>query len=360
MYLRFQSNSFVNRRGFQIRWFVFSNGCGGNLESDRGIITSPYYPNPYPNNAQCEWRIHVHPGSTIHFTIDDLSLEENSNCRFDKLQIYGGTTESREQIISLCTLSEDEMGKEVVVDNHEALVLFEADDTNRERGFSLSYRSNCSVTLTKMYGIVESPNFGMPPSDYSEEVNCSWTLKAPKGNYIRMEFIHFESSDKKTKLQLKDGNKTLEVSSMGETLNSTSDRVVIKQASNLLNFQLEYSMMGCIDVLRAAEGEFNSPNYPKPYGNDMECSWEIVAQRGQGIELTIKDLDIEDSVNCTKDALVISPHKNSNNPKERHCGKRDEIVIESSSHKLYVRFYSDGRGNGKGFEASYTTNKASK
>uniref|UniRef100_A0A1I8NWD8 Cubilin n=2 Tax=Stomoxys calcitrans TaxID=35570 RepID=A0A1I8NWD8_STOCA len=358
MYVRFHSNSFVNYRGFQIRWFVFSNGCGGNLQSDRGIITSPYYPNPYANNAQCEWRIHVHPGSTIHITIDDLDLETHPNCRYDNLQLFEGTTESKTRVATLCELEEENKVKEYNIDYNEVLVTFETDDTNRERGFSLSYRSNCTTTLTKTHGMIESPNYGLPPSEYSEEVNCTWTLKAPKGNHIRLEFLHFDASDKKTKLKILDGNQTVEVQSVGQTMNSTSDTLVIKQTTNLLNFRLEYAMVGCINIMRAAEGEFQSPQHPKPYPNNMECLWEIVTQPGQGIELTVSHLDLEESENCTKDALVISPHRYSKDVKERHCGRRDNIIITSSSHKLYVRFYSDGQGNGKGFEASYSTQKS--
>ncbi|XP_073838257.1 cubilin [Musca autumnalis] len=358
MYLHFHSNSFDNRRGFRIGWFVYSNGCGGNMQSDQGFITSPFYPNPYSNSAQCEWRIHVHPGSNIHFTINDLSLEQHPDCRYDKLEIFEGTTEHKSRVVSLCNLDEQEMGKQYWVDSNEALVLFQTDDTNRERGFSLSYYSNCTVTLTKHYGIIESPNYGVSEGDYGEEVNCSWTIKAPKGNHIQLEFTHFERSDKGAKLIVVDGNRSVEVQTSGQTLNSTSDTLVIKQTTNSISFQLEYVMVGCMEVLRANEGSFKSPSYPQPYPNDMECVWEIVTQPGQGIELTIATLDLEDSTNCTKDALVISPHRHTNNPRERHCGHRDALEISSSSHKMYVRFYSDAEHNGKGFEASYTTKPA--
>ncbi|XP_075164329.1 cubilin [Haematobia irritans] len=359
MYVRFHSNSFTNYQGFQIRWFVFSNGCGGNLEAERGLITSPYYPNPYTNNAQCEWRIHVHPGSSIHFTINDLDLESHPNCLYDVLEIYEGTSQSKRNIASLCRLqSDDEKNKEYFVNDNEALVLFQSDDTNRNRGFSISYRSNCTVTLTKNYGKIESPNYRQPPSDYSEDVNCTWTLKAPKGNYIRLQFLDFDAADKKAALQILDGNRTVEVKTNGVSLNSTTDTLVIRQTTNLLNFQLEYAMAGCIHTLKGRKGEFKSPGYPKPYANNLECLWVIETQPGRGIQLTVIDLDVEQSENCTKDALIISPQQHTHNPKDRHCGRRDTIVLPYSSNRMYVRFTSDGQGNGKGFAASYETPKS--
>lgn len=359
--LTFHSNAFVNLRGFQVRWFVFSNGCGGNLEAEQGVITSPYYPDSYPNRAECEWRIHVHPGSAIHLTVEDLSLEHYSNCRYDFLEIFEGTTETKSILATICQLPEENQALEYIINNNEALIQLTTDDTNRDRGFKISYHANCSVTLTKNYGVIESPNFGIPFSEYNDDVNCAWTLKAPKGNRIQVEFTFYDTVDKRKILDIRDGNNvTYKVLGVGQTINSSSDTIVIKQTNNELNFQLEYAMVGCIEVFRADEGEFKSPNYPKPYTNNMECLWEIVTQSGMGIELTISDLDIEDTVNCTKDALVISSHYHSNNTKERHCGKHSELVVTSSSHKLYVRFYSDNQGNGKGFEASYKVKKSGK
>ncbi|XP_065362088.1 cubilin homolog [Calliphora vicina] len=359
MYLFFHSNGFVNQKGFQIRWFVFSNGCGGNLEGEQGVVTSPFYPEPYPNKAECDWRLHVHPGSAIHLTIVDLALENYSNCRYDTLSIFEGTTDIKTHLASICQMNENKEPLEYIINSNEALIQLKTDDSNRERGFLLSYRANCSVTLSKNYGVIESPNYGVPFNDYSDDVNCTWTLKAPKGNHIQAEFTYYDTVDKKTVLDIRDGNnKTYGIQQQGQRINSTSDTIVIKQRSNKFNFQLEYAMVGCIEVYRADNGTFASPNYPKPYPNNIECLWEITSQPGMGIQVEIESLDLEDSVNCTKDALVISPHYHSDNVKERHCGKHESLIISSSSHKLYVRFYSDGQGNGQGFQVKYTTQKS--
>lgn len=361
MYLHFHSNGFVNQRGFQIRWFVFSNGCGGNLQGEQGVVTSPFYPSPYPNRAECDWYLHVHPGSAIHITVIDLALESYSNCRYDILSIFEGTTDTKTHITSICEMPDNKKPMEYIINNNQALIQLRTDETNRERGFLLTYKANCSVTLTKKYGIIESPNYGTPFNEYSDDVNCTWTLKAPKGNSIRVEFTYYDTVDKKSVLDIRDGNnKTYSIQRQGEIINTTSDTLIIKQNSNKFNFQLEYGMIGCIDVFHGDAGTFQSPNYPKQYPNNVECLWEIYTQPGRGIEIEINDLDIEDSVNCTKDALIISPHYQSNNVKERHCGKHSTLSINTASHRLYIRFISDNQANGKGFQIHYTTNKTSK
>lgn len=361
MYLRFHSDSFGNNRGFQIHWFLLSNGCGGNLVGQEGFITSPFYPEPYPNNAECEWRIHVPSGSAIHITVQDLALESYSNCRYDSLAIYEGTTETKTHLASVCELSSDEKPLQYFINNNEALVQLTTDDTNSERGFLLAFKANCTVTLTKNYGVIESPNYGKRDDTSIDNVNCTWTLKAPKGNRIQAEITYYDSIDKNAKLDIRDGNnKTYIVKAQGDSVNSTSDIVVISQTTKNLNFQLEYAMVGCIETYRHDEGEFQTPNYPKTYGNNIECLWEISTQPGNGIVVEINNMDLEDSVNCTKDALTISSHYHSNNIKERHCGKHENLIITSASHKLYIRFRSDEQGNGKGFKAKYTVKKSSK
>lgn len=44
-------------------------GCGGYLHADRGIITSPQYPETYGPNLNCSWHVLVQSGLTIavHF-----------------------------------------------------------------------------------------------------------------------------------------------------------------------------------------------------------------------------------------------------------------------------------------------------
>lgn len=77
----------MSKKGFEIEWDATSTGCGGVLDnSPRGSITSPNYPQPYGESAQCEWRISVNAGSTIQLVFTDLDMEEHSTCIFDSIQ----------------------------------------------------------------------------------------------------------------------------------------------------------------------------------------------------------------------------------------------------------------------------------
>ncbi|XP_036318853.1 cubilin homolog [Rhagoletis pomonella] len=351
--LHFHSDSFLSARGFQIHWFVFSNGCGGNLKSDAGVIASPRYPNPYPHNAECDWHIQVPKGSSIHFSIDDLEIEELFECHYDYLEIYNGRSTSHPLLAKLCQLEREEP-KQLFTTSNEALLRFRTDSSQRERGFLLSYYSNCTRTITEISGVIESPNFGNPY--FNDPINCSWTIQAPKGNLIVLQFSHYEKRDGGRDVVFKEPGKNetlVHLLSPNDNFTTTGNTLMVIQNSSWVNFRLEYVMFGCVQVFHRETGEFQSPNHPLPYPNDIECMWEIKTTPGQGVELTVTELDIEETVNCTNDALVISSHSESNNYKERHCGKQDKLVITSSSHQLFVRFISNKEHNGKGFQASY-------
>lgn len=57
-------------------------GCGGYLHANRGIITSPNYPETYPPNLNCSWHVLVQSGLTIavHFEQPFQIPNSDSSC----------------------------------------------------------------------------------------------------------------------------------------------------------------------------------------------------------------------------------------------------------------------------------------
>lgn len=357
MSLHFHSNGYLNGQGFYLRWYIFSNGCGGNLVGLEGIITSPFYPNPYMNEAECEWKILVPQGSMIRLIIEDLALEYSSECRYDVLELFDGTNQFKQRLASLCNELSNNQSLIYTSTKNEALIRFVADDSNRGRGFLLKYESICHVTLTKSFGIIESPNYNrsnLNIKDNDRPINCTWIIKATRNNYIYFEVFHYNSQNDEQFILLQDGNKMEKIQNPYYIYNSSGDTITIKQLSNLVQFQLEYQMIGCIHTFHANTANFTTPNYPNFYNNNMDCAWEIIVLPHHGIELTIKDMDIEETINCTKDSLIITSHPDqAANHKEYHCGKGSNLIISSASHTLFVHFRSDSSGNGRGFSATY-------
>lgn len=65
-------------------------------------------------------------------------------------------------------------------------------------------------------------------------------------------------------------------------------------------------MLGCGRVLKNPEGHFTSPNYPSNYPNSIQCQWEIQAEYGHLIEITINDYDFQTDTDCKQDGLIVN------------------------------------------------------
>ncbi|XP_016988568.1 cubilin homolog [Drosophila rhopaloa] len=362
--LLFHTDSAISGHGFRLRWRGFAFGCGGRLQSNAGSFTSPRYPNPYPNSAHCEWRIRTHPGSAISLYIEDFELESLNNCFYDSVKIFiGSKLPDQNADITICNQlnTQDPL---IEIESNEATVAFDSDDSSTFRGFRISFKANCVRNLTAVSGTIESLNF-MEPYWETTPINCSWTIRAPKGNHVRLEVSHLEQHEEHmpsartpSGLYIIDGRNTQKMVSPGSVNASGEIVTVVHNASNV-NFQLDYRIDGCSKELRDESGSFRSPNNPNMYPNNLECYWLITVQKDSIVQLTITNLDIEESVNCTKDALTVSNHQYTATIHERHCGSTEKLVLTSSGHRMHVRFFSDGSHNGRGFVATYRTVKAS-
>ena len=65
------------RSNYRDLFILLSVKCGGNLTiraGSTGEIKSPRFPLNYPNDVECEWKIHVEEGSVIKLTFTDFEV----------------------------------------------------------------------------------------------------------------------------------------------------------------------------------------------------------------------------------------------------------------------------------------------
>lgn len=149
------------------------------MSSTKGSISSPNYPKSYSHNAQCEWKISVNEGSTIEIIFTDLDMEQQSECKYDYLEIFDGTDASQRSFGKFCSSESHPMHLETA-GNH-ALIRMNTDDSHSGRGFYLKYSIKCNRTIQADSGVIETPNF---PNDYPNNLDCAWTIK---GKRIQIE-----------------------------------------------------------------------------------------------------------------------------------------------------------------------------
>ncbi|XP_049631133.1 CUB domain-containing protein 2 [Suncus etruscus] len=111
----------------------------------------------------------------------------------------------------------------------------------------------------------------------------------------------------------------------------------------------------CGGVLSAPSGNFSSPNFPRLYPYNTECSWLIVAAEGSSLLLTFHAFDLEYHDSCGFDFLEIynGASGDKGNLLGRFCGQVRPPPFTSSWHIMSVVFHSDKHVARPGFSAGY-------
>ena len=103
-------------------------------------------------------------------------------------------------------------------------------------------------------------------------------------------------------------------------------------------------------------GQIISPNYPGNYVDGLNYYWLITVEPGQIVQVTIGNVDLEDTSDCANGFLKIYDGSSSRDTLLRtYCGRLIAVSVEtlkSSGSKLYIHFKSDSRNTRPGFKIS--------
>ena len=70
-----------------------ATACGGDLISEEGRFASPGYPNNYPPNAECIWRLGGAPGNKVRVTFLWYDIVDSEGCNQDYVEIHENSEE---------------------------------------------------------------------------------------------------------------------------------------------------------------------------------------------------------------------------------------------------------------------------
>lgn len=99
----------------------------------------------------------------------------------------------------------------------------------------------------------------------------------------------------------------------------------------------------------------SSPNFPKPYPQNIQCTWRILVPIGYQVKLSFLEFDLEESyqesgchdyVSVRDGGLVFKEAKEIS----KRCGKSTEPpTVSTSNSVLWIRFLTDKEVEKKGF-----------
>lgn len=194
----FYSDVSATSTGFRAEWQI--QGCGGRFTANEGVLTSPNYPQHYPEKVDCEWIIDLEYGHNIEFTVHDMDLEREVNCTFDGFQI-AHDAKFEHIVTKIChTITEPVV---ITGQGHKLYVKFYSDVSDGGKGFKASYKavktaSGCGGLFTVPTGAIMSPNY---PKNYGKDLFCEWTIRTSASHSLIFQLTDFdmEESDNCTK-----------------------------------------------------------------------------------------------------------------------------------------------------------------
>ncbi|XP_019383844.1 PREDICTED: CUB domain-containing protein 2 [Gavialis gangeticus] len=185
MSIIFHSDKHVASHGFSAAYQ--KDVCGGVLTGLSGVITSPDYPENYPNNAECHWIIQTAPNSVVKLVFIDLQMENNVECNFDYVAIFDGPTLGDAHLSRYCGNMKP---PDIISSTHELLVVFKSDFNIGGRGFkAYFYSAECQEVYTVVKGNFSSPQY---PNFYPNNIKCQWTIQLPPGYRIKVFFLDLD------------------------------------------------------------------------------------------------------------------------------------------------------------------------
>ena len=118
-------------------YLITVNARGGLITGQNGVIQSPSYPRPYPNNADITWVLMGPSAGTISITFRAFSLEEDSACRYDYVELRDGPASNSPFIGKFC-------GRNVPATfmsaDNALFVKFKSDVSENQAGFRANWQ----------------------------------------------------------------------------------------------------------------------------------------------------------------------------------------------------------------------------
>ncbi|MBZ3891922.1 Cubilin [Sciurus carolinensis] len=377
MFIRFTSDFSIAGAGFNAS---FHKSCGGYLHADRGIITSPKYPENYTPNLNCSWHVLVQSGLTIavHFEQPFHIPNGDSSCSHgDYLLLRNGP-----DIYSPPLGPQGGNGRfcgghpssTLFTSDNQMFVQFISDGSNGGQGFKIKYEAKSLACGGNIYihdadsaGYVTSPNY---PGNYPQHADCIWIIAAPPGKAIRLQFedqFNIEATPNCTSsyLELRDGvdsNAPVLSKFCGISLPSSqlSSREVMylrfrsDNSSTHMGFKAKYSIAQCGGTVTGQSGIIESIGYPTlPYPNNVFCQWHLQGLSGHYLTIHFEDFNLQNSSGCEKDFVEIWENHTSGNTLGRYCGNAIPKDIDTSSNVASVRFVTDGSLTASGFRLRF-------
>ncbi|GMT10499.1 hypothetical protein PFISCL1PPCAC_1796, partial [Pristionchus fissidentatus] len=415
--VNFTTNDKIVGKGFELEYKAV---CGGVYQLSHGVLTSPHYPNYFPNeDMECNYYINpeLPDGQTkvVTIAINDIQLSDaliqyrRDPCPSDYFQILDGES----VIYTHCPFEYQGERKKLSFSVKGAVGIkmvsnktYSAGEKKLVRGFKITWALNrCggefALTDAKKTGF--STTFYSPgyPLNYHDELDCEWTFKTNPDRIfsIRVQKLDIENEEncEMDKLEIHEGATTTNTSLIEKLCGHKppSHRIYVMNSTMIVKFVTDHSQShsgflmevtatlgpqaGCGGILEATGDwkTFSSPvfdsniNATGLYPSDMRCGWTIKGLHNTIIEMKLtkmktekpqEGMQLQTGRTCLDFMAIYDGYKGYSPLIEsdlcEHNGLILPKVIQTSNRISHVYFESDHSVEAEGFTMEYRTRAA--
>ncbi|XP_072016848.1 scavenger receptor cysteine-rich domain-containing protein DMBT1-like [Amphiura filiformis] len=358
LWMRFTTDSSVEYPGFNISWKASYTECKQHFTSMEGNFSSPYYPNNYPNLANCVYLFSI--ANRYRFPV----LWERNRCSIDVL-IEGGQH-----------LTGSNVWSSLVINSGYAWFVFTSDITISERGFYISWQARtetlegtpCGQNFTSRSGVIRSPNY---PGRHPSDADCVYVISVPSADRIAISFLSFDLEVGYDFLYYGIGTQPTTEGEVSLTGSFTPDAIELVTNSlwfhftsdgsvNNYGFQFTWTAINsadCHGYYNLPVGNITSPNYPRPYPGFSNCSYIINVASASHITIILHDFALEFGNDLLYFGIGEQPRVDAAIGSFTGYFAPSAFSLRTSS--LWFIFQTNGAGSDLGFALTWDTTKGS-
>ncbi|XP_022087478.1 CUB and sushi domain-containing protein 3-like [Acanthaster planci] len=400
LFLTFQTDMWVTYKGFEVEFAdvdaydpgvdindvlddgAVNNTCGGEitLKSDEEeTITSPQYPQNYPNNYQCDWIISIEGGQRVGVSFETLDLEPDA----DFLDIGTGSSPGAPTIRLTANKRPEEA---VMLDSSTIWMRLKTDRSINRLGFKAKVReqpyNECGGNVPIRRdgsAVVASPQF--PDVGYHLNHNCLWNIKGDPERGLTAVFKDFNTEKQWDTVSVgfgpepaRDGSNYVIENWSGDALpepaefttdenemwiHFKTDGTVIDRGwkvqifdSNIMSSNTTVEEKARVKPDRDCGGTvrfdpsmgkavITSPDYPNKYRPILDCQWFIDIPYEGNVLLHFEQFNTEKHRDVVSVGTGSNPDDESTALINMHSGTKKPEDVTTDQKKLWVRFLTD-------------------
>lgn len=289
-------------------------GCGQkrNIVGMNGTIQDGSGAEQYTNNQNCEIVIQPTCGSSVTFTIEDWSVEDN-----DVLYIYDGQDDSGELIATI--YGSDYPSTTYSSSSGYMYLNFVTDGSGTDNGWIASYSSQKCATTTIYTEMQGSVSDGSGTCEYDNSTYCSYEVDPDGAEAFLLNFTEFSMASDMDYLAIKNAsgstvhtfNAANPPSGNIEVTSSKIKAVFFTNSTGVGNgWAFDYTATTDVDELSRLNPAFNV--YPNPANKESKIVLNNIKEAGTIILTNVlgKELSVMDFNTGIKEIVLSDLKKN--------------------------------------------------